>query len=86
MKKTISLLAVTIITAAILLFTNCPVASSGSSGGGGSSGGTTTDTSAKAITAFGFTSAKNSVLSTDVTGTISGTAISVTVPYGTQTV
>ena len=44
---------------------------------------TVASASAKAITAFSFTSAKNSVLSADVTGTISGTNIAVTVPYGT---
>lgn len=41
---------------------------------------------AKEITAFGFTSANNSVLSTNVTGAISGTDISVTVPYGTTSI
>ncbi|MBP7736460.1 MAG: hypothetical protein KA369_10850 [Spirochaetes bacterium] len=41
---------------------------------------------AKEITAFGFTSAKNSVLSTNVTGAITGTIIAVTVPNGTASI
>jgi hypothetical protein len=41
------------------------------------------DDGSHAMSAFSFTSAKNSVLSTDVTGVISGTNISVTVPNGT---
>jgi len=43
------------------------------------------DTS-NAITAFGFTSANNSVLSADAAGVITGTDISVTVPYGTTSI
>lgn len=39
---------------------------------------------AKAITAFSFTSAANSGLTTDAIGVISGTSISVTVPFGTN--
>ena len=38
----------------------------------------------KEITAFSFTAADNTALSSDVTGTISGTDISLTVPYGTD--
>jgi photosystem II stability/assembly factor-like uncharacterized protein len=40
--------------------------------------------SAKSIAAFSFRSADNAVLSADVTGVINGTAISLTVPYGTD--
>ena len=47
---------------------------------------TIAENTAKEITAFGFTSAKNSVLSANVTGALSGTNISVTVPYGTTSV
>jgi len=45
----------------------------------------TTPASAQAITAFSFTTANNSAagIASDVTGTISGTAITATVPYGT---
>ncbi|HEY0192089.1 MAG TPA: hypothetical protein VGC42_13305 [Kofleriaceae bacterium] len=39
---------------------------------------------AKAITAFSFTKAKNSVLGADVTATINGTNIAATVPTGTD--
>lgn len=38
----------------------------------------------KEITAFSFTAAANSALSSDVTATISGTDITATVPYGTD--
>lgn len=40
--------------------------------------------SAKAITAFSFTSANNSGLTADVVGVISGTSITATVPFGTD--
>ena len=40
--------------------------------------------SAKAITAFSFTSANNSGLTADVVGVISGTSITATVPFGTN--
>jgi len=45
---------------------------------------TVTSSSAKEITAYSFTATKNSVLTTDVTGTISGTAITLTLPSGTS--
>lgn len=58
-----------------------------SCGGGGGGGGTNDNDDEKpAITAFSFNSAENSVLSTNVTGVISVTNISVTVPYGTTSV
>jgi len=43
-----------------------------------------TPSSDKTITAFSFTAAGNAALSNDVAGTISGTDITVTVPYGTD--
>ncbi|HSQ66046.1 MAG TPA: hypothetical protein VLM85_22645 [Polyangiaceae bacterium] len=39
---------------------------------------------AKDLTAFSFTSANNSQLSTDITGTITGTNIALSVPFGTN--
>jgi hypothetical protein len=45
---------------------------------------TVAPSSAKDLTAFSFLSAKNSQLSSDVTGTISGTSIALTVPFGTD--
>jgi formylglycine-generating enzyme required for sulfatase activity len=44
---------------------------------------TVTAYDSKEITAFSFTAAANTALSTDVTATISGTNITATVPYGT---
>ena len=38
----------------------------------------------KEITAFSFTAADNTALSSDVTGDISGTDIALTVPFGTD--
>jgi len=38
----------------------------------------------KAITAFSFTAAANSALSSDVTATVAGTNITATVPFGTD--
>lgn len=52
------------------------------SGGGGD--GQPSAASAKDITAFSFTDAANSALTQNVTGVISGTNISVTVPNGTS--
>jgi hypothetical protein len=68
----------------ILLFAAVSFTSCGGGGGGGGGGNDGSVTNNYTITAFGFTSAKNSVLSTNVTGVISGTDISVTVPYGTD--
>lgn len=66
--------------AAVCIFASC----GGDGGGtGGFIGGSVDSDTGPTITAFGFTSAKNSVLSTNVTGAISGTTITVTVPYGT---
>jgi hypothetical protein len=68
---------------AVCIITSC----SGDGGGtGGFIGGSVDSNTGPAITAFGFTSAKNGVLSTDVTGVISGTTITVTVPYGTTSI
>src|SRR5512145_1438730 len=62
-----------------ILFTSC-----GGGGGGGNNGNGGDSDNSAVISAFGFTSAKNSsVLSADATGFISGTNISVTVPYNT---
>ena len=63
----------------VCIFTSC-------GGGGGSNGNSGDNNTSAAITAFGFTSANNSVLSTNITGVISGTDISVTVPYGTTSI
>jgi hypothetical protein len=38
----------------------------------------------KAFTAFGFTAASNAALLSDVAGTVSGSTVSATVPYGTD--
>ncbi len=43
-----------------------------------------TTSTTKTISAFSFTADKNTALSSDVTATINGTNISVTVPYGTD--
>jgi surface protein len=45
---------------------------------------TISSSSAKEITAFSFTAAANSTLKADITGTISGSTIALTVPYGTD--
>ncbi len=68
-----------------ILIAVCIFASCGGDGGGNSGiiGGSGESDTGGAITAFGFTSANNGVLSTDVTGVISGSNISVTVPNGT---
>lgn len=58
------------------------VSACGAGGGGGAAGTSPTVSSAKAITAFSFTHAANSTLPTNIAGTITGTAISVTLPYG----
>lgn len=67
-----------IIISAVLIFSAC-------SGGGGGSSSDSTPTYDKSIISFDFEAAYNTgILSYDSTGVISGTAISVTVPYGTD--
>ncbi len=64
----------------ILLPLGCIYSCSSSSSGGDTSVG-----SDKAILEFSFTTAKNPILSSDSTSSISGTEITVTLPYGGDT-
>ena len=68
------LLLSAVVLMAALALTSC--------GDGGSSNEENSSTS-NAITAFSFTSAQNTGLSADISGTISDESIAVTVPYGT---
>ena len=68
MKKILPVLALGIIT--LLMLTACLNG--------------TVPSEEKEITAFSFTADSNTALTSDVTGTIDGTDISLTVPYGTE--